>query len=377
MTERFEQQLAERLQAHPLPNEVPDLGMRSARLGQRMRRRRIAAVAALLIMLIALPGFAISRWRAWMTDVPPVTTASTPPATVPGPKALILDPVGRLQGPAPEVASIREKSLWLPSGDTLKLPNDQFGTVAEFGDEFAWLTRTAGELRLNVAAQPLPITTNGKEVTGVEPGPNGSVMVRTKAGPILWTTAGTFVTPSEPLLDTDQMVATADALWVVAGGVVTRVDMADPTSRSNSARAYPRWKKLVIGDPRADRVVVTDPQGCQAVLNGSTAELVLGNCGSKVGAISPDGQFAVARRAKSGTIDVIDLASGRLRLSIDPENNPVGPVFVFDQANRLNLRVGNAEVRFGFMVVDTSGDCWVSTTYGYPDPIDFVLPNSR
>ena len=44
MTDLFERQLAERLQAHPLPDEIPDLGIRSMRLGERMRRRRIGAV---------------------------------------------------------------------------------------------------------------------------------------------------------------------------------------------------------------------------------------------------------------------------------------------------------------------------------------------
>ena len=40
MTELFEQRLSERLRAHPLPEEVSDLGLRSVRLGQRMRRRQ-------------------------------------------------------------------------------------------------------------------------------------------------------------------------------------------------------------------------------------------------------------------------------------------------------------------------------------------------
>ena len=378
MTEQLEQRLSERLHAHPLPEEQFDLGMRSVRLGQRMRRRRIGAVVAILIVLITIPG-AAARWlQASNTDAPPVTSSSTPPTTVPGPKSLTLYPVGRQLKAPPEVATVRDNRVFLPSGDTVELPDNQFGTIAEFGADVAWLTRTGGQIRLNLSPQQLPITTDGKEVTGVEPGPSGSVMVRTKGGPVLWTADATFVTPSDPALHTDRMVATAHALWSEADGQVTRTDMTDPKGRSFPVQAYPQWKKVVIGDTRADRVVVTDDQGCEAVLNGSTAELLWRSCDWQLVALSPDGQLAAARSVKYATLNLIDLASGQLRLSIEAEFNPIGPVLVFDQAGRLNLRVGNvnAETDFYLMAVDVSSECWL-TTGVYYDPIHFVLPNRR
>src|SRR5687768_12241083 len=81
MTELFEDQLSERLHARPLPAEVPGLGMRSMRLGQRMRRRRIGAVVAVLIVLVTIPGAA-----GWLSgpnaDRPPVTNSPTASASV-------------------------------------------------------------------------------------------------------------------------------------------------------------------------------------------------------------------------------------------------------------------------------------------------------
>jgi len=76
MTERLERQLSDHLHAHPLPEEMPDLGMRSVQLGQRMRRRRISAIIAALVLLITIPGTA-----AWLrlsdADGPLVTSSST------------------------------------------------------------------------------------------------------------------------------------------------------------------------------------------------------------------------------------------------------------------------------------------------------------
>ena len=120
----------------------------------------------------------------------------------------------------------------LPSGETVDLPDDQFGSIAEYGSGLAWLTRTGGEFRLNMSAEPLPIATNGSEVTGAEPGPSGSVMVRTKAGPMFLTSGGMLVAPSQPELRTNRMVATADDIWVENGGRVLRVRMADLESGS-------------------------------------------------------------------------------------------------------------------------------------------------
>jgi hypothetical protein len=268
----------------------------------------------------------------------------------------------------------------------VKLPNEQFGSIAEYGSGFAWLTRAGGEFRLNMSSKPLPIAANGSEVTGAEPGPSGSVMVRTKAGPIFLTSGGTLITPSQPELRTSRMVATADHIWVENGGKVLRGQMADLVSGSFQGQIHPQWRKVVVGDPRADRVVVIDDQGCQAVLNGSTAALVWRSCDWELSAFSSDGRLGAGRSVGYGTIGVIDLSTGKLALGIQQDMTPVGPQMVFDEADRLNFRVGSPPVGqpkigtrvdgFAFMVCNLAGECWFSSDQ-YAEPIEFVLPNRR
>lgn len=172
MTDLFERRLAERLQAHPLPEEVSDLGTRSVRLGERMRRRRIGAVVVVLAVLLMVPA-AAGLWRfAAGTGEPPVSSPSSrPPQTSTGAKVVILDLGHITQGAPPGVSTVRGGSLSLPSEATVKLPDEQFGSIAEYGSGFAWLTRAGGEFRLNMSSKPLPIAMNGSEVTGAEPGP--------------------------------------------------------------------------------------------------------------------------------------------------------------------------------------------------------------
>jgi hypothetical protein len=289
---------------------------------------------------------------------------------------VVLDPLNRPLGAAPEVGTVRESSVWLPSGETVKLPNGQFGSVTEYGSGLAWLSRNGGEVRLNVSPERLPIATNGIEVTGAEPGPSGSIMVRTKAGPVFLTSGGKLVAPSQPELRTYRMVATADAIWVESSGRVLRVAMADLESGLLKGRTYPQWQQVVVGDPRADRVVMIDDLGCQAVVTGSAAEWVWRSCDWKLSALSPDGRFAAGRNVMYGTIGVIDLSTGELALGIDQGSNAVGPQMVFDEAGRLNFRVGNPDVHFGFVACDLAGTCWMSAA-DYPDPIEFVLPNRK
>src|SRR5512132_180420 len=140
MTDLFERRLAERLQSHPLPKEIPDLGIRSVRLGERMRRRRIGAVVLAVVVLLIIPA-AAGLWRfAAGTEEPPVISPSTPqPQSSTGPNTVILDLGYRQQGAAPEVSTIRGRSVWLPSGETEKLPAGQFGSIAEYGSGLAWL----------------------------------------------------------------------------------------------------------------------------------------------------------------------------------------------------------------------------------------------
>jgi hypothetical protein len=377
MTDLFERRLAERLQAHPLPEEIPDLGIRSVRLGERMRRRQIGAVVAALVLLLIIP-VAVGLWRvaAGTREPPTVTSPTSTPQTSAGPKLVVLQYRYRSLGAPPEVGTIRGRTVRLASGKTVRLPADQFGSITEYGSGLAWLTRSGGEFRLNVSPQRLPISTNGGEVTGAEPGPDGSVMVRTKAGPVLFTRAGMLLAPSKPQLRTNRMVATANDIWVDNGGRVMRVGMADLASGSFVAQAYPQWRKVIIGDTRADRVVVIDDHGCQAVVNGSTAASVWRSCDWELSAFSPDGRFVAGRSVRYGTIGIIDLNAGELALGIEEGPAQVGSHVVFDQAGRLNLRMGDPAHRFDVVVCSLAGEWWHSTTRS-ADPIAFVLPNRK
>jgi hypothetical protein len=374
MTDLFERQLAERLQAHPLAEEIPDLGIRSVRLGERMRRHRLGAVVVALVLLLIIP-LASGLWRlAAGTEEPPVISPTSPPPQASTPPTMAILDLRQL-GAAPEISTVRQGSVWFPSGETVKLPNGQFGSIAEYGSKLAWLTRAGGEFRLNVSSERLPIATNGSEVSGVEPGPSGSVMVRTKAGPVFLTSDGTLVAPSRPELRTNRMVATADDLWVENGGRVLRVQMADLESGSLKVQTYPQWRKVVVGDPRADRVVVIDDRGCQAVLNGSTAALVWRSCDWEIRALSSDGRFGAGRSLKLGGIGIIELDTGQVALGVYPEAT-VGPQMVFDDAGRLNFRVGDPGVINAFAACDLPAQCWMSSVAS-ADPIEFVLPNRK
>jgi hypothetical protein len=381
MTDLFERQLAERLQAHPLPKEIPGIGMGSVRLAERIRRRHIAAVVVVVVALLVIPS-AAGLWRlALDTEEPPVINPPPPPPSAfAGPRTVILDLGQRTQGASPEVGTVRGSSVWLPTGETVKLPAGQFGSVAEYGSSFAWLTRTGSEVRLNVSPERLPSAAYGREVSGAEPGPGGSVMVRTKTGPVFFTSDAKLVAPSQPELRTNRMVAAAGSIWVEQGGRVSRMQMADLENGSSTTQTYPQWRKVVVGDPRVDRVVVIDDQNCQAVLNGSTTALVWRSCDLQLSAFSPDGRLGAGLSAKYGTLGVIDLNTGQLALVIQQDMTPVGPQLAFDDVGRLNFIVGSPasggtpDASHAFMACDLAGQCWFSTAR-YADPIKFVLPN--
>ena len=90
--------------------------------------------------------------------------------------------------------------------------------------------------------------------------------------------------------------------------------------------------------------------------------------------------------SSDGTIGVVDLSTGNLALGIQQDMTPIGPQMVFDEAGRLNFRVGSPPVGqpkigtrvngFAFMVCDLAGECWLSTG-SHVDPIEFVLPNRK
>lgn len=67
MTDLFGRQLAERLHAHPLPDEIPDLGIQSVRLAERIRRRRIGAVVVVLAVLLMIPVAGL--WRVHLCSL--------------------------------------------------------------------------------------------------------------------------------------------------------------------------------------------------------------------------------------------------------------------------------------------------------------------
>jgi hypothetical protein len=377
MSADLEQRLSEHLHAHPLGDDAPGLAVRSVRRAQAIRRRRVAGVVGVLLLVLVLPWTA-GLLRSPRADAPPATALPSPSpspglASPRGARVVILDPVGRQLRGESAVPTLRDGFYWPVVGPRVPLPEGLVGTVTTYGGEPAWLTRSGAGLVLNLAGA-VPLPTDGEEVTGVEPGPAGSVMVRTDDGPVLWTRASGFVTPSAPSLRTRAVAATADARWAVRDGRVVRLSAGDVADVGNDRRLDARWKRVLRGDPRSDRVVVADGDGCQAVLDGATAEPVYQSCDVQLSAFSADGALGAGRNVSTGLLAVVDLASGRLLLALDPEGNPVGPRMVFDDAGVLNLRVGDADVTFAFLVCDLSGDCWF-TSPPYVEPIDFVLPN--
>ena len=149
----------------------------------------------------------------------------------------------------------------------------------------------------------------------MDPGPAGSVMVRTDDGPLIWTLDGNLVRPSATVLHTTDLAATATAIWATAGDGVARVDMTDLTATTFPTETLTDWKSVVSGDPVSDRVVVTDAEGCQAILNGSTAAPVWRTCDWEILALTPDSTLAAARNVKRRTLEIVDVTTGRLRRS--------------------------------------------------------------
>lgn len=384
MSELFEDQLSQRLRAHPLPEEVPDLAQRSIRQGERTRRRRISAAVVVVVLLLAIPGITSAVLRTMSTDPPPVTNQTSPAVPV-GPGSLVLDAGNRRPGPAPKIPYLLNEAVRLPDGTTIQLARGQIGTVTQFGSGAAWLTRSGGQLTLNVSTGPLPVTVaDGSDVTGVEPGPDGSVMVRTTSGPLLWTKDNNLVRPSQRALRSMRVAATANALWVEATGGLTRVDMSDPSGPPTAPHQFAQWTTLVTADVRADRVVVTDKEGCHAVIDGSSTATVWRSCASEILAISPDGRLAAARSSTYRTLDILDLTSSRTvlqidtdptRIDLDTREVTVGDQMVFDDENRLYVLAGDQTVGSLMLAVEASGTCWI--TVARAASLGFVFPNLR
>lgn len=378
MSENLERRLSERLHAHPVTDELPGLAARSVQRAHAIRRRRLAGVVGALLLLLILPRTAQVLLDG-RSDSPPATTVPGPTATAPaasprGTRVVIIDPVGRLYRGEPTVPTVRDGSYWPVTGPAVQLPDGQLGSVTTYDGGPVWLTRdSAGRLALNLAG-PLPVATEGRGVTGAEPGPAGSVMVRTGAGPVLWSRLGGYVTPAWPALRTQAVAATADALWAVQDGRVLRFPVGDVTAVGNGRRLAGRWQRVLLGDPRADRVVVADRDGCQAVLDGTTGEPLYESCDIELSVFSADGARAAGHNTATGLLAVVDLAGDRLLLALDPENNPVGPRMVLEDAGVLNLRVGNEQTGFALLVCDLTADCWF-TSHPYPRPLDYVLAN--
>jgi hypothetical protein len=88
------------------------------------------------------------------------------------------------------------------------------------------------------------------------------------------------------------------------------------------------------------------------------------------------GRFVAGRSVRYGTIGIIDLNTGEMALGIEEGPAQVGSHMVFDEAGRLNLRMGDPAHRFDVVVCSLGGEWWQSTAPS-ADPIDFVLPNQK
>jgi hypothetical protein len=385
MTDLFEQQLAERLHAHPLPEEQPDLGARSVRRAQAIRRRRLASLVLAIVVLLITPAGIYSWFRASGTEAP-LVGRPTPPPTADVPRLVILDPEGLPAGAAPSLGVVRGRSVQLADGQVVELPADQIGSVSQYRSEVVWVAGSGGDLQLSAPSMELPLPMVGQlSVPSAEPGPAGSVMVRTADGPVLLTTDRTLVRPTEAQLRTEQMVAGARALWVDHNQRVVQVDMSDLQAESFKITNHPMWRKVLFADPRADLVTVESvnvASPCHAVVRGSTADVVWSTCDWSLLAFSPDARFVVGQNKQSGSLDIIDLLSGRAVLAIDlayppfAAAGPPGPdQLVFDEEGRLNLvapRISDGAL-VG-VICPVSGKCWRSTEPTTGD-LRFVLPN--
>ena len=358
MTELFERELSDRLHAHPLPDEIAGLASSSIQRGQRIRRRRMAAVAAVVVLVLMVPVTAWTWLRSLDSNAPPVGPARSASATQSsGAKSVILDPVYRQKGEPPSLAIVRDKMILHASGPAVEMPADQFGTVAEYREQFVWLTRAGNEVRFNVSSQPVQRLSRATGVTGVEPGPGGSVMVRSKSGPVFLSLDAAIVSPDVALLRTDRMAATATALWVESKGQVTRIDASDLRGRLSSAVPHPEWRTVVFGDPQADLVVVTDREDCQVVVNGSTSTPVWRTCDWTISAFSADGRFAAGQYAGRS---VVELSTGRLLLAVDIEDNPVAEQMYVDNEGRISMLIGHPSVGFAVATCDLAANCTIS-----------------
>jgi hypothetical protein len=372
MTDLFERELADRLHAHPLPDEIAGLASHSIQRGQRIRRRRIAAAAAVLVLVLMVPATAWTWLRSLDSDAPPVSPTTSASATQwTGPRSVILDLGYRPPGDPPALGIVRGKMILPASGPVVHMPAEQFGTVAEYRSGYAWLTRSGDDISLNFSSRS-PLSITARDLTGVEAGPNGSVMIRTKTGPILLDVDGMVTVLDSPPLRTDRVAATADALWVENQGRVVRVDASDLRGGSFAIVEHAEWRKVVVGDPQSDRVVVTDESGCQIVVNGSTSEPVWRTCDWELNTFSPDGRF-VAGQHRALSLGVVELASGHWLLAVDTDMNPFGERLALDETGRLSMVLGAPSVGFAVLSCDLEATC-VRDPNG-PDRIEFVYPN--
>jgi hypothetical protein len=373
MTDLFERQLADQLQRRPLPHEVPGLAQHSIALGQRIRRRRVAGVALALVLLLVVPAAAWTATHRLSADPEPVQTPSPSLAVPSGPMTVILDPVFRPLGPGPYLSTLRDQAICPPSGPCVEAGDDPIGTVAEHRQGFAWLTGSGADLRLNAMRRSWPVPAGAGEARGVEPGPAGSVMVRTKRGPVLLTLDGILKPPSDGLLRTDRMVATGFSLWVETSRGVAQVEAKNLRGGLTNQVNHPQWQEVVVSDTMSDRLVVTDRAGCHIVVNATTAATVWRTCDWKLNAFSPSGRY-VAGRHHYGARGVLDLNnSGKWLLAVDNEDNPTGERYAVDDTGRLSMAMGHPSVGFSVASCDLDGTCVMGPHAA--GRLEFVLPN--
>jgi hypothetical protein len=372
MTDLFERQLADQLQSRPLPNEIPGLAQHSIALGQRIGRRRVAGVALALVLLLIVPAAAWTATHRFDADPEPVRRPSPSLAVPRGPTAVILDPYYRPLGPGPYLSTLRDQAICPPSGPCVDTGDDPIGTVAEHGQGYAWLTGSGADLRLNGMRRSWPVPAGAGEARGVEPGPAGSVMARTKRGPVLLTSDGMLKTPTDVLLRTDRMVATAFSLWVETSRGVAQVEAKNLRGDLTSQVNHPQWQEVVVSDTVSDQLVVTDRAGCHIVVNATTAATVWRTCDWQLNAFSPGGQY-VAGTHHYGSRGVVDLISGKWLLAVDTEGNPTGERLAVDDTGRLSMAMGDPSMGLSVASCDLDGTCVMGAHAA--GRLDFVLPN--
>lgn len=147
-----------------MPDELPELGLRSMQRGRAIRRRRMESLALALVIMLLIPGGIYSWLRASETKAPPVDRPTTPTSADALPRSATLDPDNLPLGEAPSLGVVRGRTVQLGNGQTVKLPADQVGSVVQYRFGVAWVAGSGRELRSSLPPLlvPLPMAGEGQ-----------------------------------------------------------------------------------------------------------------------------------------------------------------------------------------------------------------------